>query len=656
MSTTELPVIPFDGMKFVDAWRRQWEYSAETTSWIFKGYLPNIPLADENTIGLMSSSLKTLLDSIPEKAGGFGILTKYSFGKVIGDGYNGLMTGDITLKSNSLEIKCRDLNGKLITKTCAVSPGSPEINKIPSIDINFGATFLDSLCVEVPGSQGPKGITGRPGLDGEDGFGDGPQGLDGDPGIDAAGISEVDKVVIEVDESFYDTAVVNVELDQQNSILSITKAKLAVPDDNTPADRFIVMPIVRSLEWSEGANYTIISPLNENLGLETDVGVLAYPKDFNATLVGEDVEMSRRSLSNFIDQMIADYDVILKQYIAEYDQEIKDYIFNKDAEARKVLDSLVASLATKQFSETFEYCMGLADNGECGQQMLKAFNELILLIRSALKLLISPVAVPNPALDSIAESVDSIAESTFKLAGCTNCTASPATIYDLNQTDGIINEINKIINAKTGVSGFDVPVETNVAPNSSKTTYQAVPETITQITTPYTSDLCNYASQILEASGVVTYGDVCPEIQSKSLGKIELFPTNRYYIKNGIGGAELQKGAYLVQYNGGAIYDGSQQDCGYVVGSGGADRGLVLNIEKGSVVTKIPLPMSSQITDPHDKNQVINSYLTGPITEMAIGAFAEDGDKIWLEIVVNDVAQAVGSLILVIRFCARCDQ
>ena len=614
MSTTELPVVPFDGMKFTDSWRRQWEYSAETSTWIYKGYLPNIPLADESTIGLLSSSLKSLLDSIPEKAGGFGIFTKYSFGKVQGDEFNGLMTGDIVLKSNTLEIKCRDLNGKLITKTCTTSPSSQETNQIPSIDINFSETFLDTLCIEVPGSKGPKGITGKPGLDGEDGFGDGPIGLEGAPGLDASGISEVDKVVIEIDDSFYDTAVVNVELDTQNSILSVTKAKLAVPDDTTPADRFIVMPISRSLEWTTGAEYNIVAPNNENLGLESDVGVLAYPADFNPEMIDGDVEMSRKALSDFVNQIISDYKILYNKYITEYDQEIKDFMFSKDDEARKALDSLVAQLASKQFSETFEYCMGLADNGVCGQQMLDAFNSLILLVQKGLV-----------ELTKIADSIASSPES--------------SSIYDINNVDGIIDEINKAINNKTGSSGF------NFQTNS-----------VSSYSNNYSSDLCNYASQILEASGEVTSGDVCPDIQSKLLAKIELIPGTKYYIKNGVGGLELPRGAYLIQFKDGAVYDGSQPDCGYMVGSGNVTRGLVMNIESNNVITQIPMPQSSQVTDPHDKNQVINSYLTGPITEMAIGAFANEGDKIWLEFLVNNKNQAAGSISLYIKYCARCDQ
>lgn len=612
MSITELPVVPFDGMNFIDAWRRKWEYSSETGTWLFKGYLPKIPLADENTIGLLSSNLKTLLDSIPEKAGGFGILTKFSFGKVIGDGLNGLMTGNIILKSNTLDIKCRDQNGKLITKTCNNVVSSPEANLIPSIDINFGSDFLDTLCIEVPGGAGPKGLKGLTGPDGEDGFGDGPQGLQGDPGKDATGISEVSGITIEIDDSFYDTAVVNVELDQINSILSVTKAKLAVPDDSTPADKLIVMPIIRTLEFGDGTNYTIIAPAGENLGLPGDVGILAYPTDFDPEEQNSDVEMSRKSLSSFIDKIITKYQILYDKYIIEYDKEIKDFIYSKDDEARKVLDTLVAQLAAKQFSETFEYCMGLADNGVCGQQMLKAMNELVVSVQSIERLLAIIASNTTPSGD---------------------VTAEPASIYDLNSLNSIQSEISNVISTKTSFVNFAI---------SSQSTY--------------TSDICNYAPQILEASGEITYNDVCPDIQSQSLGNIEVIPGHKYNIKNGIGGTELPSGAYIVQYTGGAVYDSSQQDCGYVVGSGGVTRGLVLNIETGGIIKKIPMPMSSQISDPHDKTQVINSYLTGPITEMAIGSFASDGDKMWLEVIVGDNQHASGSINVAVRYCARCAQ
>ncbi len=636
MSTPELPIVPFDGMKFTDSWRRQWEYSAETITWIFKGFVPNVPLADESTIGLLSSELKSLLNSVPEKAGGFGILTKFSFGKVSGYGISGLMTGDIVLKSNTLDIKCRDLNGKLITKTCPVATSSPEIDKIPSIDINFSELFLDTLCIEVPGSKGPKGVTGPDGPDGDDGFGDGPQGKSGKPGNDATGISVVDQLVVEIDESFYDTAVVGVELDQQKSILSVTKAKLAVPDDSTPADRLVVMPIVRSLKWNDGLNYEIIAPDNENMDLEPDVGVLAYPIDFNPELVDGDTEISRKALSDFVNQIIGSYKIIFDKYLLEYDQEIKDFIFKKDDEARKVLDSLVAQLAAKQFSETFEYCMGLADNGVCGQQLLDAFNSLIVLIDGKIATELAAIALNTSA---IADCVCRISENIEEGGGGGNVT--PVAIEDFNNYEQIAAKISDTIQKKTNSNGYEYNAEQNVV--------------ITTASFNYTSDICNYAKQILEASGEVTYGDVCPGIQSKLLAKVEIVPGTKYYIKNGVGGVELPRGAYIIQYKDGTVYNKSQPDCGYIVGSGVSDRGLVMNIENSESIVKVPMPMSSQITDPHNKNGVINAYLTGPITEMAIGAFADDNDKIYLEI-AGDKDDLAGSISVYIKYCARCDQ
>jgi hypothetical protein len=619
MSTIELPIVPFDGMKFIDSWRREWEYNLDTVSWIFRGYVPNIPVADENTIGLLSSNLKSLLDSIPEKAGGFGILTKYSFGKVSGNGFNGLMTGDIVLKSNTLDIKCRDQNGKLITKTCASPVSSPEINKIPSIDINFGEDFLNSICIEIPGSKGPKGIQGQPGLDGEDGFGDGPQGLKGNPGKDATGISEVDSVTIEIDESFYDTAVVNVELDQQNSILSITKAKLAVPDDNTPADQFVVMPIIRSLEWTNGLNYNIVQPSNENLSLEANVSVLAYPKDFDPNIANSNSEISRKSLSSFVDQIINNYQTIYNGYITEYDKEIKDYFFAKDDEARKALDSLVSELASKQFGETFEYCMGLADNGICGQKPRRDLGEYLIKF----------------AIVQITPFVQEILNALYAIAQCACSAAAAASVKPTLLESSTLNDISSNIIA-------------NIASNNNVNIQEL------KIGSPMgQSDLCNFIPQILEACGQLS-NETCQASSSKLLAKIDLKPGDVFNIKNDGEKNILSRGVYLIQYINGAIIDESQKDNGFVVGSGIIDSGLVLNIESKSTITRIPMPMSSQISNPLDKSNVINSYLTGPLTEMVIGVLAETGDKVWVEFVTKNMSSSSGSLSLYVKYCARC--
>lgn len=210
-NVTIFPSRPFNGMKFTDQWRRRWIYRGSQKSWVFDGFVPDIPLADSNTIGLLSPRLKTFLNSLTPKAGGFGVVLSNSFGKVSSSGYEGVVNGNIKLVSNSLDINCQD------------EVASPELGRFPSIDFNFSEDFLDTLCIEVPGCPGPKGRKGAKGEKGKNGTGNGPQGSRGTSGVDATGISVVSDVQVDFDDSFYNAAITDVVLDEERAILSATK-------------------------------------------------------------------------------------------------------------------------------------------------------------------------------------------------------------------------------------------------------------------------------------------------------------------------------------------------------------------------------------------------------------------------------------------------
>lgn len=76
MANTRLPARPFDGQVFIDSARVVWTFNAENDAWMRTGTEPNIPVATEFQPGLLSAALKNLLDGIPAKGGGFGILAK----------------------------------------------------------------------------------------------------------------------------------------------------------------------------------------------------------------------------------------------------------------------------------------------------------------------------------------------------------------------------------------------------------------------------------------------------------------------------------------------------------------------------------------------------------------------------------------------------
>lgn len=71
-----LPDRPFDGQVFIDTYGVSWNYDSSKDCWIDNGKLPNLPLADGNTTGLLSKDLKKLLNSIPSKGGHFGLIVK----------------------------------------------------------------------------------------------------------------------------------------------------------------------------------------------------------------------------------------------------------------------------------------------------------------------------------------------------------------------------------------------------------------------------------------------------------------------------------------------------------------------------------------------------------------------------------------------------
>jgi len=622
MAVTEFPIRPFDGMKFVDAWRRQWIFDTDKNCWRFDGLVPDIPIADETTIGLLSPQLKQKIDALPEKAGGFGILTKFSFGKIASGLFNGVLSGDINIKSNSLEIKCKDADGKIITKECKTVPFSPELpDRVPAIDINFSEDFLDTFCVEVPGKAGPKGPRGPKGPKGKDGTGDGPKGEKGPPGEDATGVSEVESVIVEFDDAFYDRAVVALDLDTDRSILSVTKGPLAVPSDDDPADQVVTMPIFREIEWiGDLFDYSIIKNDNDETNTRPDVNLLAYGADFNKELAGddEDTEVIKKNLSDYINQVLEIYKARVEQFTQEYDDEIKAFIIEKDDQARKALDGLVSELATLAFDEGFEYCMGLEDNGICGQQMVnefKKFREDTMNVRLIQK------------LDELVQATES---------GGMAVGGAP-----------IMDQMRDMIAQSAGVS--------TLSRNSSLiSAFQTSASEFDQ----FNASICAYAQSILQANniGVTEASDFCADANSTKVTSITLEPGEEANVTVGVGGA-LPAGAYIIQYTGGALFDGGQPDCGYFVGTNESDRGIAMIVDDSTTETTIFWPESSNLAegDEFDPEKVEEAYLSGPIVEFAVGTVVAQGASIVLRALVSDEERSSGAINFNVFHCSRCN-
>lgn len=613
-SVSDFPIRPFDGMKFVDQWGRQWIYQEGTRSWVFDGFVPEIPDADSNTIGLLSPSLKKLINSLAEKAGGFGILTKFSYGKTKTNGYEGVLSGDIKLVSESLDIQCID------------RPSSPEMGTNPQINFNFSDNFLSTLCIEVPGGPGPTGRPGDRGPRGVPGTGDGPEGEKGDPGTDATGIATVDEVEVVFDDAFYSSAVINLSLDTTNSILAVTKANVLVADQNTPADAVVATPLVRDIEFTgDGFEYNITKPLDDEDA--TDPVMLAYGADFapdqnrklKANADGccceeeDSAELIARKLSDYINQVVAKYQKEIDRISTEYDREAKEFVFKKDEEARKALDVIIQQLSTEEFNEQFEYCMGLSDNGICGQQCcgeLKRANS-------------DPFLNPNIGLCAVVEAIrgeePTVAASSSIAARISSDLANEYGIPSLSRNMAM-------------ATSCDFPTASSLD--------------------QFTTTICAFAESILAASGSSGASDFCKDSVPTDMGTYEIGAGETVNIGSGAG-FNLPAGGYIVQYLGGTVFDSDEPTCGYVVGSGDTSLGLVLTVTTPTSETKMPWPKSSLSANPLNPEEVQEAYLVGPITEQAIGSVIEDGYRLTMEAVVTG-DRSSGSIRFKVLHCSRC--
>lgn len=633
---TIFPKNPFDNMKFVDQWRRRWIYKKSSKSWMFDGFVPDIPIADSSTIGLLSPELKQFVDSLREKAGGFGIITDNSYGRVTSSGYKGVLNGDVKIISDSLDIKCND---RIV---------SPELDQYPSIDINFSDDFLDTACIEIPGCPGPKGRKGPKGDKGKDGTGNGPQGERGDPGSDAFGISSISDIKVVFDESFYSSAVTDVRLDEERAILSVTRSSALVPDETTPADQVVAQAVIRDIEFNDdtGWDYKIVKPQGvvDPFKIPQDPVMLAYGADFapaeNRRLKvaatgccceeADGAEIIAKNLSDYINQIIDKFKSTMSRINDEYDREVREFVFKKDEEARKALDKLVQKLSDEEFHEKFEYCMNLEDNGICG---LQCCNELSKMRQDPYN---NPGEAIVNALNEIEEKICSCDQEAALSSGTSEIAEN--VNHDLLQTYGIPTLSEN--------AGLAIP--------SASGEFVSAGSDFNQ----FSIGICAFAISILEASGSssASASDYCADSNTTKLGTITLKPGQSEQITTDTGPA-LKAGAYIIQYKNGTIFDSDNPTCGYVVGTGTEQLGLVLRrySNAGTEIEEIaiPWPESSISSNPLDPNEVEEAYLSGPITELSIGSVANEGDRLLLEAVATG-DRSHGSIEVSVVHCSKC--
>ena len=356
MST--LPTRPFDGQEFIDFEGVKWIFDTEKNCWTRSGKVPNIPLASSGQPGLMSSKLKGFVDTIQNKGGGFGIIVDPKLSVRTEDNPDGIIFGDIELVSNSLDIDCVFANGKPIPDDCTIVQFSPEVDELPpGFDVNFKEQFLSIMCAEIPGGPGPQGDEGDDGNPGLPGTGDGPQGDSGDPGEDATEAATFTSILIEDIDDIFDTAVINLELDSPTGKLFVTKSKVKVPEDESIADQLVTSPITRSMEFSDGFIYDLLSPTTDLIDL--DPTIAAYPSGFVPGRNPAETQVNVIKLTDYLNRVTGFYDDKLTALANDYDKQLEKFFKTLDDDARQKLDIISEELANCEFQLPLQYCLGI---------------------------------------------------------------------------------------------------------------------------------------------------------------------------------------------------------------------------------------------------------------------------------------------------------
>jgi len=240
---------------------------------------------------------------------------------------------------------------------------------LPGMQFALSSKFLDTLCLEVtgpPGGRGPKGFDGEAG---EDGHNDGPRGERGDPGRDATAAHDFTGIKFVELDTITDTAVVSMELDGAAGMLSYTKTKMNVPEDDEPADQFVAIPTQRSLYYPDLADdpteyvtlddWRISVPPGDPLYEEPELLLLRMQSDVKE---GVPVPVESVQLSDFINSVVTHYKGLLVEFQDGWLAEMREYIEGKDGEARTILGSMAQKVAECEFDRPIQFCMGIGPN------------------------------------------------------------------------------------------------------------------------------------------------------------------------------------------------------------------------------------------------------------------------------------------------------
>jgi len=346
--------LPFDGQRLLSHDRTLWEFDGSVRCWRRLGPVDNIPTANEVVTGLLTATFKQMLDKIPEKGGGFSILTRPLYQLHSKTNPDGVIQGKVNLVSDSLNIACIGQDGRPLTGPCL--PCTYPQNSYPAITLKLSEEFLKTLCIQTMTSQGPQGDKGAKGLSGADGTGNGPQGDIGDSGKDAISSVKFTGIeIVDVDE-VHDSAVTSIEVDQENGKLAVTKSRVKTPANDTPATHLVTTQAERSISFSEGFNYTINKPDRDET--ETNLTLLAYPQGFVPN-GSKPSQLTSVKLKELLDLVITDYSKRLIDVDTKYSSDAEKFILSTDATARDALNELACKLSEAEWNAPLESCVGM---------------------------------------------------------------------------------------------------------------------------------------------------------------------------------------------------------------------------------------------------------------------------------------------------------
>jgi hypothetical protein len=364
-----LPFTPTDGQVFIDAQRVQWVYSADNGVWERRGTADDIPLASSEQSGLMSPQQKNMLDKVPAIGGGFGIITDTKTILSAPNNPAGVISGDIVLKSDSLDITCIGYNGVELTPGCTPLTGDiicTETDTPDTAGLKFvlSEKFLKTLYVDAGGDKGKTGYEGPKGEEGENGWiPNGPSGNTGPAGEDILELCELEDIVYRDIPGLTDTAIVRMALlnDETGGCkLVVYKAKIQSENESL-ANRLKATQVSRTIAYPESTNkcnidslldYEILQAAGDTSPL--DLQLLRLPKqvtdevNFNGSL----------SLSGFLDSIANIYRDKLKEADQTWGRQVKKYIESSDSSARTILSNLANEVAQCEFNlPAVEYCI-----------------------------------------------------------------------------------------------------------------------------------------------------------------------------------------------------------------------------------------------------------------------------------------------------------